>query len=176
MKRLIFLALVGMILLAVAALGYKVVRGNAEKDAAALRICTLPDFRFFTDSMGAITPAHMPPEKALVIIHFLPDCHFCQGEAKELAANVALFGGAHFLWVSVAESKQISDFGAWYGLANLPSYTLSRDSLRSFGQTFGTASVPTTFVYSALRDGKRSLLKQFTGETSAEAIRKALGQ
>lgn len=72
MKRIIFLALVGMILLAVVALGYKIVRGNAEKDAAALRIRTLPDFRFFTDSMGAITPAHVPPEKALVIIHFLP--------------------------------------------------------------------------------------------------------
>lgn len=175
MKRLIFLALVGMILLAVAALGYKIVRVSAEKDTVALRIRTLPDFRFFTDSMGAITPARVPPEKALVIIHFLPDCHFCQGEAKELAANAALFGGAHILWVSAAGSKQIRDFGAWYGLANLPSYTLSRDSLRSFGQTFGTASVPTTFVYSALRDGKRSLLKQFTGETSAEAIRKAIG-
>ena len=114
-----------------------------------------------------------------------PTCHpkkhssssiFCQGEAKELAANAALFGGAHILWVSAAESKQIREFGAWYGLAHLPSYTLSRDSLRSFGQTFSTASVPTTFVYSALRDGKRSLLKQFTGETSAEAIRKAIGQ
>lgn len=113
MKRLIFLALVGMILLAVAALGYKIVRVSAEKDAAALRIRTLPDFRFFTDSTEAIAPAHVPPEKALVIIHFLPDCHFCQGEAKELAANAALFGGAHFLWVSAAESKQIREFGAW---------------------------------------------------------------
>jgi hypothetical protein len=176
MKRLIFLALVGMILLAVAALGYKIVRVSAEKDATALRIRTLPDFRFFTDSIAAITPARVPPEKALVIIHFLPDCHFCQGEAKELAANAALFGGTHFLWVSAAESKQIREFGTWYGLANLPSHTLARDSLRSFGQTFGTASVPTTFVYSALRDGKRTLLKQFTGETSAEAIRKTIGQ
>ncbi|MCU0426096.1 MAG: redoxin domain-containing protein [Candidatus Kapabacteria bacterium] len=176
MKRLIFLALVGMVIASIAALGYKIVRGNAEKEAAQQRIQTLPDFRFQTSNGNGFTPSDVPPEKPLVIMHVLPECHFCQGEAKEIAAHAEFFQKAHILLVSAAEMKQIQDFGAYYGLPALPSLTLTRDAERSFAQTFGTASVPTTFVYSAEVGGKRKLLKQFTGETSAEALRKVLAQ
>ncbi|MFY7999675.1 MAG: TlpA family protein disulfide reductase [Candidatus Kapaibacteriota bacterium] len=174
MKRLIFLALVGMVIASIAALGYKIVRGNAEKEAAQKRIQTLPEFHFQASNGADFTPSDIPPEKPLVIIHFLPECHFCQGEAKELAAHAEFFQKAHILMVSAAEMKQIRDFGAYYGVANLPALTLVRDAKHSFGQTFGTASVPTTFVYSAENKGKRKLLKQFNGETSAEALRKAV--
>lgn len=174
MKRLIFLALVGMIIASVGVLAVKIVRGNAEKEAAAKRIKLLPDFRFETAQSQDFTPESVPPEKPLVIIHFLPDCHFCQGEAKELAAHPQFFERVHILMVSAAEMKQISDFGTYYGVAHLPALTLARDAAHIFGQTFGTNSVPTTFVYSAATGGKRKLLKQFNGETSADALRKVL--
>lgn len=174
MKRLISLAFVGLILASVGVLAYKVVRGNAEKEAAAERIKTLPDFRFETAQIQEYTPTSIPAEKPLVIIHFLPDCHFCQGEAKEIAAHAEFFQTAHILMVSAAEMKQIRDFGTYYGVANLPALTLARDSAHTFGQIFGTVSVPTTFVYSAEVNGKRKLLKQFNGETSAEALRKVI--
>jgi peroxiredoxin len=184
MKRLIWLVFVALILASVGVLAFKLARGNAEKEAIAERVKTLPDFRFEAASMlGAsmasssaqdFTPADVAPDKALVIIHFLPDCHFCQGEAKEIAAHAEFFQTAHILMVSAAEMKQIRDFGAHYGLANLPALTLARDGKRAFSQTFGTAGVPATFVYSAAANGKRTLLKQFNGETSAEAIYKAL--
>jgi thiol-disulfide isomerase/thioredoxin len=188
MKRLLLLALVGMILCSIGILAVKIVRGNADKEAAQKRIQTLPDFRFVIVSASnnaadstaggskAFTLGDVPPEKPLVMMHFLPDCHFCQGEAKELAANAAFFSKAHILLVSAAEPKPIRDFGEWYGLNTLPALTLARDSLKTFGQIFGTASVPATFVYGAEVGGKRKLLKQCNGETSAEALRKTLAQ
>ena len=174
MKRLIFLAFVGIILLSIATLGYKIVRGNAEKDATALRIRILPELRFTQENGAPITNTDFPPDKALVIVHFLPDCHFCQGEAKEFSAHPELLADAHVLFVSAAAITQIREFTAAYALRNLPSVTIAADSLKTFGQTFGTASVPTTFVYGKAVSGKRLLLKQFHGETSAEAIKKAL--
>ncbi len=176
MKRLIFLAFVGVILLSIAALGYKIVRGNAEKDATALRIRTLPELHFTQENGAPLTNTDFPPDKALVIVHFLPDCHFCQGEAKEFSAHPELLADAHVLFVSAAATQQIREFAAAYTLRNLPSVTIAADSLKTFGQTFGTASVPTTFVYGNAVNGKRILLKQFNGETSAEAVWRSFTQ
>jgi hypothetical protein len=152
MKRFFLLALIGIALVAIAVLGFSIVRGNADKEAIAQRIRRLPEFQFSTLDGAAFTPAEVSPEKSLVIIHFLPDCHYCQGEATELAAHAELFSSAHILMVSAADAR----------------------SLRAFGRTFGTVNVPTTFVYSPEQNGQRRLLKQFTGETSAKAIHTVL--
>jgi hypothetical protein len=46
MKRPFFLALLGGILLAIAFLGFKIIRGNAEKERIASQIQTLPELPF----------------------------------------------------------------------------------------------------------------------------------
>jgi peroxiredoxin len=170
MKRPFFLALLGAILLAIAFLGYKIIRGNAEKERIASQIKTLPELPFFTLDGKPFSRQRVPPSTPVVIVHFLPDCHFCQGEAKELAANAALFSKARIFMVSAANSQAIQQFGKLYGLDAMPSITLLSDSLKMFGQTFGTVNVPVTFVYTE----EQRLAKQFMGETSAQGIYKAL--
>jgi hypothetical protein len=170
MKRPFFLALLGGILLAVAFLGYKIIRGNAEKERIASQIQTLPELPFFTLEGKPFSRQQISPSTPVVIIHFLPDCHFCQGEAKELAVHAALFSKARILMISAPNRQDIQQFGKLYGLDAMPSVMLLSDSLKMFGQTFGTVNVPVTFVYTE----KQHLAKQFTGETSAQAIYKAL--
>jgi hypothetical protein len=112
MKRFFLLALVGTIILAIAMLGYTIVRGNAEKEATARRIHTLPEFRFTTLNGAAFTPAQVSPEKSLVIIHFLPDCPLLSGrEATELVAHAPLFSNAHILMVSASDMRSLRAFG-----------------------------------------------------------------
>ncbi|TAE32807.1 MAG: hypothetical protein EAZ92_01145 [Candidatus Kapaibacterium sp.] len=170
MKRLLFLILIASVVGVIAFLGFKLVRGNAEKERIQARIQTLPEFRFTTLSGQTFTDRNIPDSMPVAIIHFLPDCHYCQGEAREIARNSKLFGTARILMVSMASTEEIRAFGREYGIDTLQSVTLLADTEKNFGNTFGTVNVPVTFAYSA----QHRLAKQFSGETSAQALYKAL--
>lgn len=151
-------------------MGIKVYRGNAEKDAIRAKISTLPDFRFYDLEGGASTTSTLPRDKAVVIMHFLTDCQFCQGEVREISSHAGLFRNAHIVLISMQDRATLKKFRHEYGLDTLGFVSVLNDSARFFGATFGTINVPTTFIY----DQNRHLLRQFTGETSARAIARTI--
>lgn len=170
MKRLFSYGLVLCVLGFTGWLGVKVYRGNAEKDAIRAKILNLPDFGFYDLQGKAITASSLPPQKAVVILHFLTDCHFCQGEVREIVRHAGLFRDAHVVLVSMQDAATLRQFRREYGLDSLGFVSVVSDTARGFAQTFGTMNVPTTLVYSQ----NRVLLRQFTGETSAAAIAKII--
>jgi peroxiredoxin len=170
MKRPLFLILLASVVLVIGYLGYKIVRGNAEKERIAAQIQTLPSFRFTTLEGTTFTEKNIAEGAPILIVHFLPDCHYCQGEVKELARNAHLFAGVEILFVSMAEKQAMTSFSKEYGLDTIKSITFLHDSELSFGKTFGTVSVPTTFAYTK----EHRLAKQFSGEASAQALLKVL--
>jgi peroxiredoxin len=170
MKRLLLSSLLVAVLAAIGVLTVKIVHGAADKEAVAARIHTLPSFRFRALDGTAFANASLPKGKPIIIIHFLTTCHFCQGEAREIAASAALRQEAEIVMVSMESAAALERFCMEFGLRGIASVHCVSDSAKTFGSTFGTLATPTTFIY----DAQHRLVKQFTGETSAKAMLNAV--
>ena len=104
--------------------------------------------------------------KPTLLIHFLPDCHFCQNEAKALGENLTLFQDVRLILISSASPSSLRDFAREFGLSQQPDIHLLHDSERRFADFFGTRAVPAVFIY----DAKGRLQKKYRGETKIETI------
>jgi len=104
--------------------------------------------------------------KPTLLVHFLPDCHFCQYEAKVLGENLPFFQHAQLILISRASPPALRDFAREFGLWQQPNIHFLHDKEGCFAKFFGTQSVPTVFIY----DEEGRLQKQYQGETKMGAI------
>ncbi len=109
-------------------------------------------------------------DSPLVLVYFNTDCHFCQGEIKNLEDHYKLLNGFDFLFISSQSSIKIKKFITDYHLASFPKWNVMQDSLHLFKKIFGTNIYPNTYIYGS----KGMLIKHFKGETSAKAIIRVL--
>jgi len=102
----------------------------------------------------------------MILIHFLPDCHFCQNEAAALRDNLSAFDGVRLLMISGADREAVKVFAVEYGLAGRSNVEFFLDPQQQFTGLFGTQAVPAIFIY----DERGRLIKRYRGETKIEAI------
>lgn len=143
---------------------------RAMKKESALKLKTMPDFKFYTMNDEAYTQDNVPSGKPLLVLHFSTDCEHCQNEAKDLKKNISWFENVHILMVSDKSKEEINTFSQDYGLKEYPQIVFLRDTTSAFFYSFGTASFPLAYVY----DSDRNLVKNFTGETTMDVIKKAI--
>src|SRR6185295_19307523 len=79
---------------------YEIVSKLRIKNAAAEKIKDIPDFKFYTLSDEGFTNQNILANKAVVIIHFSPDCENCQDEVIDLQKDIGLFSDVEILMVS----------------------------------------------------------------------------
>ena len=101
-----------------------------------------------------------------VLLHFMPDCHFCQNEAAALRDNLSAFDRVRLLMISGADREAVKTFAAEYGLAGRANIQFFLDPQQQFAGLFGTQAVPAIFIY----DERGHLIKRYRGETKIEAI------
>jgi len=159
----LFFGLLGFLL-------YKTYAKINKNRQIAENIQSLPAFYFYDLNDSLFTDARLQPDKALLIIHFHPECEFCRHEAQLIAGKINNFAPYQLLFVSYAEKKQIKDYAYEFKLSGYPNIIFLQDKDMVFTEIFGKSGIPTSFIY----DKNQKLIKKFKGETKAEALLKYL--
>jgi peroxiredoxin len=162
-----------LVLLLLSGLGYLVagiIKTNKFKNEATAKTQLLPTLDFKQLSGKRFGNDSLPAGQPTVVYYYSPDCEHCQYEAGEIQKNLAQFQRATLVMVSTADSAAVAKFAAQYGLAKQPNIHFLLDSKGAFYKTFGTALVPSFFVY----NGQHELVQKFAGETKIDAITKLI--
>lgn len=139
---------------------------------AAEKIHDIPQFKFYSLSGQNFTQDSVAAGKAVIIIHFSPDCENCQDEAKELQGNISALGDVQVLMIAEADKDEVEKFFGDYKLAALPQIKPLLDKDGAFFKAFGMVLNPLVFVY----DREHKLVKFYKGQTKVDAISKVLKQ
>jgi len=112
------------------------------------------------------------PQLPTVIIYFHPECEHCQYEAKEIGIHASEFANTNLLMATPDRSIQrIKDFATQNHLWVIDNFNLLLDKTDAFNRHFGTATIPSVFIYK-----NKKLVKKYIGETKIEAILKIIEQ
>jgi len=107
------------------------------------------------------------PEQPTVIIYFHPECEHCQYEASEIGSSSDKFEKANMILITPDDSTvRVEAFAIKYHLWNVDNLVILLDRSKTFKKYFGTAVVPSLFVYGS----DKHLIKLFKGEIQMKAI------
>ena len=137
-----------------------------SKKEIEYQVQTLQHCSFKTVAGKEIYLDEFDPAQPTIIIYFHPECEHCQYEAKEIGFHADEFSQTNLVMITPDDSIQrIEKFAATNHLWDLDNFALLRDSKYAFKKYFGTAKVPSIFIYK-----NHELLKKYSGETKIEAI------
>jgi peroxiredoxin len=169
MKNILKWLIVVLLVLALAWLMNMSVERLEAKKEAKNRLISLPDVELFSrDSVKVDLYAFQ--NKPIVLIYFNSECGHCQYEAKDVKNNIDAFNHANLLFMSSEPLVKIKAFADTYSLTAYQNIHFTKINTEHAAATFGTLAVPHVFIYGL--DNK--LIKEFKGETKAEAIIKYL--
>lgn len=136
-----------------------------KREAAATSLM-LPVFSFrTTDNRVFCNEMTDPSADTLLLNYFDPDCEHCQFMTAVLKKNAPAFHHTQILMISPADSISIRHFISHQQLITVPHIRVLQDSRYQFIKLFGTAAVPSFFIYV-----NRRLVKKVTGETKLQNL------
>ncbi len=128
-------------------------------------IATKLEFAFLAHNNHTFTNKDVDKTKSRIIInYFHPSCEHCQYMAGELIKDSQKLKNFQILMITSADSKSTTKFKNDYNLS-LPNIKILRDTSYQFQNIFGTAVVPSFFIYE-----KNKLIKKIIGETKIENL------
>lgn len=133
------------------------------------KLNTLPVFSLVTLD-GLSLESSALAEGSLVLIHFNSECDHCQYEVQDIKNNIAAFSNTTLVFMSSEPLVKIRNFAGASGLDNYSNVLFTKIDSNDAFTSFGALAVPHVFIYGP--DNK--LVKEFKGETKAEAILKYL--
>lgn len=138
-----------------------------SKKEATERVQTLQHVCFESLTGGQIFVDEFDTQKPTVIIYFNPECEHCQYEASEIGKQAGQFEKANMILVTPDDStKRVEAFATKYHIWEVDNLVVLLDHKNNFKTHFGTAVIPSIFIYGA----DKKLLKMYKGETKMEAI------
>jgi len=150
---------------------YKIVVKLVQKEKIAAQIQNIPNFKFSNVATGNIfSNVNLLQGMTMLIIHFNPDCEYCQEQATAINKQITKFDNCQLLFISSAKTTEIIKFSDKYGLSGRQNIFFLQDKDYKFKDIFGISGVPSSFVYN--KQGK--LVKQFKGEARIEELLKYL--
>lgn len=166
MRRMIKYA-IGLIVLAIIGfLGQFTYKSYLFKKEIEEQVQTLQHCGFRSLTGEEVFLDEFDPAQPTVIIYFHPECEHCQYEAREIGFNADKFKGTNLLMVTPDDSiKRLEDFVLKNNLTELNNFDLLLDKNYAFKKYFGTAIIPSVFIYK-----NHKLLKKYSGETKIDAI------
>ena len=131
------------------------------------RFPTVPPFQILlSDSTTYYRKAALPPDKAVLLMVFSPDCGHCQEEAKQLVqlkdqlTNIqVVLATLHPIWI-------MKEFISNYGLDGIPNVVVGRDPYYFLPSFYEIRHLP----FFALYDRKGNLVVAGSSMTMEKAI------
>jgi len=169
MKKRLKIIIPAIVVLLAGFMIYKISAKLKQKEKIAEQIQTIPPMAFKKLNSGELfTDESIEPGKAVLIMHFHPDCDFCHAQLKEIASHIEQFASMQLLFISDAETDSINKLMKEYRLDNKENITLLHDEDAIFDDVFGEKGVPTSLTY----DKQRKLQKLFKGKIKVDEILK----
>lgn len=170
MKKIIVYFIIIIVIGLIGFLGYKTINKINAKEKLAEQLQTIPDFKLVSMDSTSFTINSLDLNKSTVIIFFNSECSHCQYEANAINENISRFAETNLLIMSSEQLSQIMEFASKYHLDKHPLIYLTKIEEENVFETFGSVSVPHTFIY----NNQQKLVKEFKGEVKIEAILKYL--
>jgi peroxiredoxin len=166
MRKLLKYLIGTVVLLVVALLATRIHKTYSAGKETEIRVQTLQHCCFESLNGEMVCVDEFDQEQATVIVYFHPECDHCQYEAKEIGLHADELTSTNLILVTPDDSLQrIERFISVNNLLEVDNITVLRDRGFSFHKHFGTANIPTVFIYK-----NNKLLKKYSGETKIEAI------
>lgn len=162
--------LISIILYSIGILSYKIYKTINKKSAIEKATASLPVFRFYTLQGQPFTNDSLQKDQSTVFTYFNTGCEHCQYEVVQIIKNEKQLNQANLLMISNQPVQELKAFDSLYHLSSYPFIKLLRDSAGSFPEIFGTAMVPSMFIY----NNEKRLVKKFLGETKIENLIQAV--
>ncbi|WP_026765180.1 TlpA family protein disulfide reductase [Sediminibacterium salmoneum] len=161
-RKIIHITVPPILLLLVSFLGYKIWSTTEAKEKIVAATQYLPSIQL-RKMDGSIfnTDSFKTYKQLLVLNYFNPECDHCQSMVQELFREQQLVENVKWLMITSASVEKTKRFADSMEIAKLQNVTVLNDTESDFIKTFGTASVPSFYVY---KNGK--LLRKHSGECS----------
>ncbi|UCH14723.1 MAG: redoxin domain-containing protein [Bacteroidales bacterium] len=168
LKRNFTFIMLGISLIIVSYLFYKIYSGIIYKNEIARKRGKLPDLCFYNLDGEKLCPARISNGNSTVIMFFDSECHYCIYGIGSIIKNAGSFTDTNILLISDQPVKLLRRFSEKYKLYKYPQIEILYEDYGVITSVFGTITIPQTFIY--CKD--HNLLKIFRGEVSAETILK----
>ena len=156
----------GFILFVAGLLIALIINSYQSKQAIDAKVRQLQHCCFQSLSGGEVCIDDYDPEQATVIVYIHPECEFCRYEAKQIGLHARQLSNTTVLMISPDQSaSRLNAFAKENQLWELTNFELLQDHDNTFEACFGTAVIPSVFIY---KNGE--LVKKYLGETKIEAI------
>lgn len=147
-------------------LGFRIYKTIQQKKMTEKSTEKLPAFSFTAIDNKTFSNVDLPNANSKIIFNFFsPNCEHCQYMATQYFKNREQIKDATIIMVSIADSNSVTKFNKDYQLSTLPNLISLRDTKFQFYKIFGTATVPSFFIYE-----HQKLIKKIIGETKIENL------
>lgn len=161
-RKIILIAVPLFLVLLGSFLAYKIWSAAALKEKTNIATQYLPSIQLYKmEGSNFLTDSITNSKKLLVLNYFNPSCEHCQNMAKEMHAEKKLLDSVRWVMITAAPKSETKAFYDSMRLNELPNVTVVLDTTYNFIRTFGSAGVPSFYVY---RD--RKLIRKHNGECS----------
>ena len=117
------------------------------KKASAEQLQTIPAFSLKTIKGEIFTANDLTTDRNKVLVYFSPNCHYCQGEAEDLAKIYAKYPDVHWVWIASEPLDEIKTFAEKYQLDQQENIHWCQDEMATLYQKFAMSSVPFFLAY-----------------------------
>ena len=130
-------------------------------------IAKLPSFKILSvDSTCCFSSDNFQMGQPTVLLYFDPDCEHCQQETRSILANMDKLKGARICLVTNGEASELKKFSEVFRLDSVKNVLIGKDYNYSFYRAF----LPPTVPYMAIYNGRKDLVKVYSGETDIHFI------
>lgn len=137
---------------------YKAIQVKATVKATMKKVelSKLPEFEFENSKGGNFSYWDIETDKSVLIIHFSPECDFCDMEAKIISNYYEEFRNSEILMVSKSKVSDIKKFAKKHQLESFPNIKFLKYKEDQFYKIFGTHKLPAILIF----DTQLKLLKK----------------
>lgn len=167
MKKIFRILVIVIALITVSYFSYRIINRIQENEKMAEKRATIPQFSFVSTQNKPFTKQNISDTLGSIIMElFSPDCEHCQYMAKTMVKNKEKFQDIEILMVTpFGDSSKVTEFAQAYQLNALPNVHILLDPKMEFPKIFGSALVPSFYIYKQNR-----LVKSINGETKIENL------
>jgi thiol-disulfide isomerase/thioredoxin len=161
--RIFFILIIVSLLISIVVIS---VKRKTENNHVVNNYSYIPRFTFLSLNNKKITQNDIKSEsKRIIFNYFNPSCDHCQNMALQFSDNKIKMLKVTLLMITSSDSASVIKFKMDFQLSTMPNIILLRDTDNSFFKIFGTANVPSFYIYD-----DRKFVKQIIGETEIDNI------
>jgi hypothetical protein len=168
-KKVILSIVILIIVLFVSSLVIGINKKLQSQKLVAEKIARLPVFSFMRLN-NRIYNSTDTKNGPVLIVHFHPECEHCRYEISEILKSKIPISFSTVILVSSAHPDSIRSFFSNFNLTDYSSVIPLLDTSYEFEEIFGSAIIPSTFIYNR----NLNLVKVLHGEVKTDAIIKYL--